>query len=295
MNPHLAYPPSPCVEPQVVCQLREEDRARVLSLLEQDPVRSVILRGLILDFGMCAPELRGLFYGYFVNEQLTGVALIGHQLIVFAEDDALTSFAQKAVEVQARVHMILGPEQQVEKLWHVLSQYGRETRRMNTQRLYVCQQTKLPPEHLQLLRANHAELDVVADASAEMAREASGVDPRQSDLAGFRHRVAERLERKRVWVKIMEGKVVFKADIFSDTPDTVYLEGIWTHPEYRNQGIAKSCVAELVHRLLSNHQTLCLFTDETEQAAQRVYEQVGFKFTATYQARFLAAPVSASA
>ncbi len=295
MKTHLTCLPPPSVEPQAVCELREADRDRVLSLLAQDPVQNVILRGLILDYGMCAPELRGTLYGYFTGEQLTGVALIGHQLIVFAADDALASFAQKAVEVQARLYMILGPEQQVEKLWDYLSQHGRETRRMSAQRSYVCQQAGPAPERLQLLRANYAELDVVADASAEMALEASGVDPRQSDAAGFRHRIVERLERKRIWIKIVDGKVVFKADIFSDTPDTVYLEGIWTHPEYRNRGIAKSCMAELVHRLLRDHQTICLFTDETEPASQHVYEQVGFNFAAPYQARFLAPPVSSGA
>ncbi|HEX4951539.1 MAG TPA: GNAT family N-acetyltransferase [Blastocatellia bacterium] len=288
MNTNL---PSPCslnVGLQEVRELREADRERVLSLLAQDPVRSVILRGLILDYGMCAPELRGVFYGYFTGEQLTDLALIGHQLIVFANDEALPALAQKAVDLQARLHMILGPEHQVEKLWGYLAQHERETRRMSAQRLYVCQEAGSAPERRQLLRANYAELDVVTDAQAEMALEASGVDPRQNDLAGFRHRIVERLERKRIWVKIEDGKVVFKADIFSDTPDTVYLEGIWTHPNYRNRGIAKSCMAELLSRLLCDHQTICLFTDETEQAAQSVYEHVGFNFVANYQARFLA-------
>ncbi len=212
MTIYRASHPPPKVELQAVCELREADREQVLSLLAQDPVRSVILRGLILDYGMCAPELRGIFYGYFTDEQLTGVALIGHQLIVFAADDALASFAQKAVEVQARLYMILAPEQQVEKLWAYLSQFGRETRRTSAQRSYVCQQSGPTPERRQLLRANYAELDVVTDAQAEMALEASGIDPRQSDLAGFRHRIVERLERKRIWVKIEEGKVIFKAD-----------------------------------------------------------------------------------
>ncbi len=224
MTIYRASHPPPKVELQAVCELREADREQVLSLLAQDPVRSVILRGLILDYGMCAPELRGVFYGYFTDEQLTGVALIGHQLIVFAADDALASFAQKAVEVQARLYMILAPEQQVEKLWAYLSQFGRETRRTSAQRSYVCQQSGPTPERRQLLRANYAELDVVTDAQAEMALEASGIDPRQSDLAGFRHRIVERLERKRIWVKIEEGKVIFKA---GDTSATPLIRSIW--------------------------------------------------------------------
>ena len=276
MTIYRASHPPPKVELQAVCELREADREQVLSLLAQDPVRSVILRGLILDYGMCAPELRGVFYGYFTDEQLTGVALIGHQLIVFAADDALASFAQKAVEVQARLYMILAPEQQVEKLWAYLSQFGRETRRTSAQRSYVCQQSGPTPERRQLLRP------IMPNWMWSPMRKPKWpwkpvvlihvrVTWRASAIA-----LSSGWNANAFGSRSKEGKVIFKAEILSDTPDTVYLEGIWTHPEYRNRGIAKSCMAELVSHLLRDHQTICLFTDETEQTAQRVYEQVGF-------------------
>lgn len=292
MNPHISHS-LPMSEGQTeLRELREAEREQVLSFLAKDPVHTIVLRGLIMDYGMCAPELRGILYGYFQDNKLTGVTLIGHQLFVFAADEVLALIAQKVMEIQARVHLILGPEEQVEKLWSYLAQAGRETRRMSAQRMYVCQQTNQTSARQQLIRANYAELDFVANAQAEMAMEASGVDPRQSDPAGFRHRVVDRLERKRVWIKIADGKVVFKADILCDTPDTAYLEGIWTHPDYRNQGIAKSCVAELVQQLLCTRKAVCLFTDDSEAVAQRVYEHVGFQFAATYQARFLFPPVA---
>ncbi len=290
MRTNLACALPPEVEKRAVRELCEEDRDQVMAFLAHDPVQSVILRGLILDHGMCAPELRGSFYGYFAEEQLFGVALIGHQIVVFATDEAFHSFARKAVEVKARGYLMLGPQAQVKTLWGYLAQHGRETRRVSAQRLYVCQKSSQQPDHLQLLRANFAELDVITDAHAEMALEESGSDPRLSDLAGFRHRIAERIERKRVWIKIEDGKVIFKADLFSDTPETVYLEGIWVHPEYRHRGIAKSCMTELVQRLLTDHQAVCLIANEEESAAHQVYEQAGFAQVAAYEARFLAPP-----
>lgn len=288
MDTKFAYSRVGQAAQQEVRELREENRAQVLSLLAQDPVQSVILRGLILDYGLCGAELRGNFYGYFANNQLAGVALIGHQIIAFGAEEAWPYFAHKAVELNARGYLMLGPQPQVEALWHHLAQQGRETQRVSAQRLYVCQAPRMCADRLQLLRANFAELDVIVDAQAEMALEESGIDPRETDLGGFRHRVGERIERKRVWVKIEDGKVVFKADLFSDTPDTVYLEGVWVHPEYRQRGIAKSCLVELVQRLLKKHQALCLLTNEEESAAHQVYEQVGFVHVANYEARFLA-------
>jgi len=128
---------------------------------------------------------------------------------------------------------------------------------------------------------------VVADAQAEMSLEESGTDPRLTDLEGFRCRVAERIERKRTWVKLQDGQVVFKAELQSVTPEVVYLEGIWTHPDYRNRGIAESCLTELAHRLLRQHLVLCLAVEAHEQAALRVYKQVGFVYREDYQARYL--------
>ncbi|MFN7929469.1 MAG: GNAT family N-acetyltransferase [Blastocatellia bacterium] len=290
MATNFAYDHSPFADIGEVRELGEADRAQVLSLLATAPVQNVILRGLILDHGLCGAELRGSFHGYFVNQQLLGVALLGHQIITFGAAAALPLWAAQAVARQARGYLMLGPEAEAEALWQHLAAAGRQTRRVSTQRLFVCQQPKAKLERLQLLRANFAELDVIAEAQAEMALEESGIDPRLTDPAGFRHRVAERIERKRVWVKIEDGKVVFKADLFSDTPDVVYLEGIWVHPAYRQRGVGKSCLAELVHRLLKSHTTICLFSNEEEKVAQQVYEYAGFAPVATYQARFLAPP-----
>ena len=291
MQTHLAHPHSNAGEQREVRKLWEEDRHEVLAILQQNPAQSVILRGLILDYGLCGAELRGSFYGYFADHRLAAVALLGHQIIVFGADESLPHFAHKAAELKVRGYLILGPQTQVETLWNYLSRQGRTTQRMSAQRLYVCRQPRQKPDRLQLLQANFAELDMVVNAQAEMALEQSGIDPRLKDLAGFRHRVEERIERKRVWVKIEEGKVIFKADLFSNTPEAVYLEGVWVHPNYRERGVAKSCLTELVHRLLKNHQTVCLIANEEEKAAHQVYEHVGFVHTADYEARFLTPPV----
>src|SRR5262245_6923150 len=117
MSANLAYSHPQEVEQREIRELREEDREQVLSFLAQDLVQSVILRGLILDYGLCGPELRGSFYGYFEDNQLVGVALIGHQIVVFGAESALPYFAHKVAEVKARGYLILGPQAQVETLW----------------------------------------------------------------------------------------------------------------------------------------------------------------------------------
>lgn len=272
-------------------ELREDDRDAVLYLLKQDPVHSVLLAGKVEANGLCHPANRGRFFGYFYDGRLKGVALLGHNILIFSEKsfeaDAIKSFALKAIEIKASGHLILGPQAQVEAFWKHLEQLGRQTRLVNEQLWCVCTQPAQSLKLLQLQQANFRELDIVSEAQAEMALEESGIDPRVTDPEGFRQRVSDRISKGYTWVKIQDGKIIFKVELICVTPDTVYIEGVWTHPDYRGQGIALDCLTELTHRLLRQKMALCLMVRSEEKAALRLYEKVGFVFTENYQARFL--------
>jgi hypothetical protein len=270
-----------------VCELTEASRTQVLDLLAQDPLRSVQLRGMIEDFGICHPAHRGRFFGYFEDRHLTAVALLGHAIVIYGDGVALDYFAEKAAEIRVKGHVIFGPRAQVEAFTERLSRCGREIELVREFHWMVCHRAAASLNQLQLRRANLDELDMVVDAQAEMLLEATGSDPRVTDPEGFRRRVADRIERGRVWVRIQDGKVVFKADLQSVTEEVVYLEGIWTHQDYRRRGIAKSCVTELTHRLLRRHMALCLVVEPDEEAAMEIYQHVGFKVAAEYRAHYL--------
>ncbi|HZS04531.1 MAG TPA: GNAT family N-acetyltransferase [Blastocatellia bacterium] len=296
--PAVSQPPSRephAVARRVVRELEEADRARGLELLSTDPLQGVHLRSQIEDYGIRSPKHRGLLFGCFEDDRLAGVALLGHAILLFttpeSEDALLRCFARTAAEVRAEGHVIFGPRHQVETFWLHLARLGRETRLANNHLWYVCEEPRLPLERLQMQKAGLEELDIVAEAQAEMVREESGIDPRIADPEGYRRRAAERIERGRTWVKIEDGRVVFKAELQSITPEAIYLEGIWTHPEYRRRGIARNCVAELTHRRLNQQQVICLVVEPGELVARRVYEQAGFYHRGEYQARYLKPPI----
>ncbi|HWQ34309.1 MAG TPA: hypothetical protein VNQ79_15785, partial [Blastocatellia bacterium] len=67
--------------PAEVRQLDELDYRDVLALLAASPQQGVHLESLIADHGLTSPALRGRFFGFFEAGQLTGLALIGHQII----------------------------------------------------------------------------------------------------------------------------------------------------------------------------------------------------------------------
>jgi uncharacterized protein len=267
-------------------ELDELDYRQALALLAAHPLQGAHLESLITDHGLTSPALRGRFYGYFEQGQLTGIALIGHQIMFCAPDEAIPHFARMAAAADRRSSVVFGPRPQVERFWQEFAAQGRELKMQRDFYWYVCEKPAQPLHQFQLIQANTEHLEAVLAAQAMLFLEATGTDPRQSDPEGFRRRVRERIERGRTWIKLENDTVVFKAELQSVTPDVIYLEGIWTHPEYRKRGIAKECVVELTHRRLRKQQVLCLAVEPAEEVALRVYQHAGFRYEADYQARY---------
>jgi uncharacterized protein len=272
---------------RAVRELTEEDQADVLDLLTAHAVESVHLKGMVEDHGVRSAKHRGRFYGYFEGAALRGVALLGHAAMFCCGAQALPLFAAALAESGAECRLVFGPRAQVEAFFAHLCGYGYEARLARDMRWYVCREARLPVARLQLQQADVAHLAAVEEAQASLLLEATGADPRETDPEGFRERALERIERGRTWVKVEGGRVVFKAELQSITAEAIYLEGIWTHPEFRGRGIAKECVAELTHRRLRRQQAICLVVEPEEEVARHIYEEAGFADADEYRALYL--------
>jgi uncharacterized protein len=279
--------PADLLSRQSVRLLHESDRDSVLNLLRQSPIDAVHLIGMIEDQGIVNPAHRGQFFGYFEDDMLLAVALLGHSVVIFGNDSSLQPFAQATIDSKAECQIIFGQDNQVEQYATYLENLGRQTRLVRKHQWLVCQKPILSLKQLQLRRATMEELDRVVAIQAEMAFAASGINPRQNDWQGFRSRVADRIQRGRVWVKMEDGQLVFKLDIINQTNSATYIEGVWTHPEHKGKGIATTCVSELIHRLFRKGSVACLVVAPDDKGANRVYEKVGFVPTAAYQSRYL--------
>lgn len=273
---------------QSVRELAETDRAAAMQLLGSYPLESVFIRGLIDDHGLCSPKLRGQFFGWFRNDELSAIALLGHQIMFCGDAAALPAFARTVCEIKAKGFVVFGPRAEVELFGQLLAAGGRETQTTRELCWYVCERAvRLTPPPLQLQQANLEHLDAILDVQGELHLEATGVDPRLVDPDGFRERVSARIELGRTWIKLESGQIVFKVELQSVTPTAIYLEGIWTHPEFRGRSIAKECVSELTEQRLQQQQAICLVVEPEETVARHIYEYAGFVNQSEYQARYL--------
>jgi len=265
------------------------DEVEILAFLMERPVHTVVMAGLIRDNGLESPFNRGTFYACRDSAgRLEGVALIGHATFVEARTGAALKALARLAQRERDAHMILGEQELIHRFWNHYAPEGQRPRLFCREILFeqrwpvgACD----PVEGLR--RATLEDLPLVMPVHAEMAREESGVNPLEVDAQGFRLRCARRIENGRVWVLVRDGELIFKADIASDTPDCVYIEGVYVEHASRQQGAGLRCLSQLTRTLLGRASAVCALVNEQNLAAQALFLKAGYRVRGYYDTVFL--------
>lgn len=262
--------------------------AEVLAFLARRPVHTVVMAGLVRDNGLVSPQNRGSFYACRGEAgRLEGVALIGHVTLVETDSDpALEAFAGLAQEY-GRAHVILGEREKVSRFWKHYAPAGQPMRSACRELLLEQRWPVEAREPVSLRPATPGDLAQVAPVHAQLAYEESGVNPLERDPEGFRRRCARRIEQGRTWVCVEGGRLVFKADIVSDTPEAVYVEGIWVSPAERGKGYGLRCMSQLARTLLARSRSICILVNERNERALSLYRKSGLRLSGHYDTIFL--------
>lgn len=263
----------------------------VLAFLSLRPIHTVFMSGLIRDNGLISICNRGTFYGCRdQRDRLTGVALIGPKTVIEArEESALEIFASLTPE-NLTAHLVRGEQQQIE---YVLAKYaaaGRVPRQISSEVLLE-QVTPLRGVDAEpgLRLANKDDLELVVSINAALGLEESGVDPLLNDRHGMWTRTARRVDQGRVWVLVENGRMIFKADIISETPETAFIEGVYVQPEARGTGYGLRCITQLARNLLGRVASICLVVNEENQRAQAFYKKAGYEIRGCYNTAYFSA------
>jgi predicted GNAT family acetyltransferase len=271
-----------------VCYLASGQEAEVLAFLTKRPLHTVIMAGLIRDNGLVSSLNRGTFYACRgAGGRLDGVALIGHVTMIETQSSAaLECFAQIAQRHQP-AHVILGEQEKVRRFWHFYSPSGQTPRLLCRELLFELRQAPERQEPVDLRRATLEDIEIIVPVHAQMAFDECGINPLSRDPEGFRQRVAHRIERGRIWVWIANEKLIFKADVQSQTPEQIYLEGVYTSPDERGKGYGFRCISQLSRTLLTNARSLSVLVNEQNRAGQLFYHKAGYKIRGYYDTIYL--------
>ncbi len=287
--------PPPMSEPAAgrpgTALLSGEHAAEVLAFLAKQSIASIILEGLIRDNNFDGSLNRGRFYGFRNRDgRLQGVALIGEITTFETEtEDALVAFARCAQDVPG-IGLIIGEQERLGTFWRRYAGENQPPPRQSRELLFELRRRSsgAAAEQVRGLRtATLDDIETVVAAHAEMAFEESGVDPVKHDPHGFRRRCGRRIGQGRVWVLTDGRRLIFKADIISETPRVIYVEGVYVRPEERGRGYGFRCVSQLGAALLARTEAICLLVNEQNIIAQNLYRKAGYEFRGCYDTIFI--------
>jgi len=269
--------------------LAEEHRTEVLAFLARRPTHTFGMTSFIRDNGLVSPFNRGRFYGCRDQQgKLEGVALIGHATLFETRSGAVIRAFAGLGQNCSDVALLLGEQKKVQAFWHHYSVRGQAARLLRRELLFEQRSPIEAREPVPALRlATLDDLDLIVPVHAQTVVEAGGVDPLEADPEGFRQRCSRRVEKRKTWVLIEQGDLVFKAEVLTQTAAVSYLEGVWVNPKERGRGYGLRCISQLSRSLLQRTSSICLLVDEKARAAQAFYRKAGYKSISCYDFIFL--------
>jgi ribosomal protein S18 acetylase RimI-like enzyme len=279
----------PAELPVTAEELGEEHRAEVLSFLLERPLHTVCMAGLIRDNGLVSPHNRGAFYGCRNSEgRLEGVALIGHHTLVEARTRRASKEFALLAQCCTNTHLIMGELDKVEEFWNHYADEGRPMRLACRELLFELRRPVETAGEADGLRlATPEDLDLIVPVQAHLVELESRINPLDTDPEGFRARCLRRVEMGRTWVIVKGGRLLFKAEVQADTPEVIYLEGVYVDPSVRGTGAGRKYMAELCRLMFARTRTVCLLVNEENERAHRFYRFCGFRLRSVYDTIFL--------
>lgn len=279
--------PTCCPDAQAL-PLRETEKTEALSFLAHRPLHTVCMASFIRDNGVESPLNRGRFFSYRGSHgNIEGIALLGHATLIEAHtESSLTAFARLAQQCSLP-YLIRGEEDLVMKFWRQYGKSGQEASRVCRELLFEQVAAPQGEEVTGLRQATLDDLESVIKVNSEMAQAESGSDPLKRDPEGFRNRTARRIARGRNWIWMEDGKLLFKADIIADTPQVIYLEGVYVAPGERGKGYGSACLSQLGRVLLRRTGSICLTLNASKEKTKNFYGKAGYALRSYYDTIYL--------
>jgi predicted GNAT family acetyltransferase len=266
--------------------LTGNDLPAARSLLERDPVAGAVVAAKLTGSGLAEQHLGAQLWGSWRSRQLRALCLSSGNLVpVGTEPPDIRAFADRAL-MQGRIcSSMLGEADGVLELWSALRPYWGPAREVRSCQplLATSEPAPLRPDSAVRL-AEPADMAMVLPACVAMYHEEVGVSPVGRDGgAHYRGRVAGAVAGHRMYVRVENGVVIFKAELGAVTPGCCQVQGVWVHPDRRGEGIASAAMAAVVeHALRHVAPIVSLYVNDYNYAARRVYERCAFRQVGTF-------------
>ncbi|MEH1822262.1 MAG: GNAT family N-acetyltransferase [Nostoc sp.] len=236
----------------------------------------------LLDQGA---RFQGTYIAAYMDETIVAVAAHFWNGMVIVQAPVYLSEVVQAVVTQSgrTISGISGPAAQVEATKSILGLSNRPTQLDESEILFslALPDLQIPQAlasaKLQCRLPYPEELELLTEWCVAYNVEALGQIETNSLHSACRLVIEARQATATHWVLVAGDTLVAYSAFNASLPDIVQIGGVWTPPELRGKGYAKSVVAgSLLNARSLLVKRAILFTGDHNQAAQAVYRGIGF-------------------
>jgi len=271
--------------------LGEMHLPRVLELCAADPVGTVLASVRLehaVTSGMRAAG--GELWGYSEDGEIVAACWVGANLVPIlpgldaaTRRRALDALAELGATRGRRCSSIVGPREDVLDLWARLDSLWPPARdvRDDQPSMVIDGPSRVAPDPL-VRRSRPDELPAVLPACVAMFTEEVGYSPLGAG-GYYEARVRSLIGQGRSFVRVEDGRVVFKAEVAAVALGVGQVQGVWVTPDRRGERLSEIGMAAVVEETQAHiAPVVSLYANAFNERALASYRAVGFRQVGTY-------------
>ncbi len=271
---------------KLVRPLVRTDIQAVLNLALQDEISNCFLINRLQELQQYTWSLQNEFVVYEENGKIESAIYSGANIIPLNTfENSQIQFAQYFLDQSKRISSIVGNKDEVLSFWQILKPFMPSPREIRSnQPLLVIDDAPLVAPDQFVQPALMRDLDLLIPACVSMFTEEVGISPvGEISEKSYRNRVAEVINQRKMFARIENNQVLFKAEIGVITDKVCQVQGVWVPPQLRGRNLGKSGMASVVNFARQNFAPkVSLYVNDYNHRAQAVYKSVGFQEHSTF-------------
>lgn len=270
----------------VVRPLVSRDLASLVELIDRDPVRHCFIAQRVSLAGLDPWRLGGDMWGYVDDGVVTSAVYVGANLVPIETTPASrAAIADRLRPGPRRCSSFVGPADEVLDMWRLLEPVWGPAREVRSRQPFLQMSVDSIQTPDPLVRpAVPSDLEALLPACIDMFTEEVGVSPVASgNHYAYRARVEQLIDSGRAFVRMVDGRVEFKAEVGAATPIACQLQGVWVEPSLRGTGLAEPGLAAVVALARTTiAPVVSLYVNDFNTPARKAYAAVGFQEVGTF-------------